>query len=655
MFSTLKSIFQRNAALKVAFIYALFSALWIIFSDQILLLFVEEAQSLTRLQTLKGWAFIIITALIVYFLLQEEITKLREAEGEAKENQRKLFTLMGNLPGMAYRCRNDEHKTMELVSNGCFGLTGYQADELLHNRRVVYSELIHPADQEGVRERVRLATAGGQPFQLTYRLITATGEEKWVWEQGVGITAGNGDIVALEGFVTDITEEKRSEEALARYRDRLEDLVMERTLTLKQEIVERQRAEEQIRKSYQFETTISAVLKTALEPLSLDEQLARILDLILAVPLLSLRKKGCIFLVEDEPGVLVMKAQQGLTEEAASACARIPLGKCLCGKAAGIAGPMFADQLAECHQCHGSMFPHGHYCMPIMSGDKLLGVLNLQLKERHRRDQHEEGFLSSIAATLAGIIERKKAEQERERLQKQLIETEKLSALGRMMANVAHEVRNPLTALGGLARRLDRRIPDGTKEKEYTGVIISESARLERILKNVLTFTKEPSPHRQEQDLSEVIEESLRPFAASLQKKSIELRKALAQIPPVLINREDVKEVIGNLLSNAIYATPAGGSITIGTAREYLEGAPYVTVKVTDTGPGITEDRLGLIFEPFYTTKPVGPGHGIGLGLSTSRKIMEEHGGLIRVESKPGAGTAFSLFFPEPGTWRLAG
>jgi len=194
----------------------------------------------------------------------------------------------------------------------------------------------------------------------------------------------------------------------------------------------------------------------------------------------------------------------------------------------------------------------------------------------------------------------------------------------------------------------DKKIPIGAQEKEYTKVILSETSRLERILTSVLTFTKEPSPHREKNYINEVIDESLQLFTISFKEKSIDVRKSFADLPPILMDRDQVRGVLDNLLSNAIYATPAEGKITITTDKKYFGATPYVTVKIADTGPGIAEDIRSTIFEPFFTTKPVGPDHGIGLGLSISRKIMEEHGGRIRVESKIEEGATFSLFFPYP-------
>ena len=130
------------------------------------------------------------------------------------EAQRTLLTLMGNLPGMAYCCRNDADWTMLFVSEGCLELTGYAPADLNGNQEISYASLIHPDDQRKVWDDVQAALAAQKRFRLVYRLQTATGGEKWVWEQGHGIFSPDGELLAIEGFVTDITDRVQAEEAL---------------------------------------------------------------------------------------------------------------------------------------------------------------------------------------------------------------------------------------------------------------------------------------------------------------------------------------------------------------------------------------------------------------------------------------------------------
>jgi PAS domain S-box-containing protein len=130
------------------------------------------------------------------------------------ESERMLSTLIGNLPGMAYRCLNDENWTMEFISEGSLDLTGYAPADLIGNRILSYNELIHPDDRHPAWNQVQQGLAKRQPFRLVYRLQTAAGQEKWVWEQGQGVFVENGDLLAIEGFITDITERTLAEEAL---------------------------------------------------------------------------------------------------------------------------------------------------------------------------------------------------------------------------------------------------------------------------------------------------------------------------------------------------------------------------------------------------------------------------------------------------------
>ena len=137
-----------------------------------------------------------------------------------RESERSLGVLLSNLPGLAYRCRNDRDWTMEFVSQGCLALTGYQPADLVGNSRISFGQLIHPDDRQGVWDSVQATIENREPYQLTYRIITQSGEERWVWGHGCGIFSADGALVALEGFIRDITEHKRAGEALQEREER---------------------------------------------------------------------------------------------------------------------------------------------------------------------------------------------------------------------------------------------------------------------------------------------------------------------------------------------------------------------------------------------------------------------------------------------------
>lgn len=147
-----------------------------------------------------------------------DITEQRAANEALRESERRLSTLMANLPGMAYRCRDDRLWTMEFISDGCFDLTGFHPIDLVNNRERAFADLIHPDDRDMVWTTAQEAIRRREPYRLTYRLRTVTGEEKWVWEHGVGIFTADGELTGLEGLITDITERKKAEEKLEQSR-----------------------------------------------------------------------------------------------------------------------------------------------------------------------------------------------------------------------------------------------------------------------------------------------------------------------------------------------------------------------------------------------------------------------------------------------------
>jgi protein-histidine pros-kinase len=174
----------------------------------------------------------------------------------------------------------------------------------------------------------------------------------------------------------------------------------------------RKQAEDKIAMDYHIQRVISSILRIFLEPTPLEKQLEEVLGLIFSVPYLSLESKGCIFLIEEDPGLLVMKAQHGLSEPLLSTCASVPFGRCLCGKAASEGEVVFADSIDDRHEIRFQrMSPHGHLCIPVRSGDRLLGVINLYVEEGHRRSHEEEVLLSAVADALAGAIKQRQAEE----------------------------------------------------------------------------------------------------------------------------------------------------------------------------------------------------------------------------------------------------
>ena len=229
--------------------------------------------------------------------------------------------------------------------------------------------------------------------------------------------------------------------------------------------------------------------------------------------------------------------------------------------------------------------------------------------------------------------------------QGKLLEAEKLSALGRVSANVAHEIRNPLTAIGGFAKRLEKRLPENSAEKENARIIVHEVARLERILRDTLTFSREARFHLRYADMNNLLASTEAKFAELCRENNvlITLRPAPG-LPSCIVDEDQIRQSLDNLVTNAIDAMTGGGTLTLGTRTACENGTHFVVIDVADTGPGIPPDLASKVFEPFYSTKEIG--RGTGLGLSICKKIMEEHLGSIRVSAAPGGGAMFSLSIP---------
>ena len=412
------------------------------------------------------------------------------------------------------------------------------------------------------------------------------------------------------------------------------------------DITDRKMAERKMNLNYQVQKAISGVLKISLEPLSIEEQLTHALDLILSIPGLSLGSRGSIHLVEAESGMLLLKAMRGFSASQAKQCKTVQRGN----KLSDVQDQSCQVVIVNCLDGQrdiefAELGLYGQYCVPIAHGGKIIGLISVAVIDKHKRVPEEEEFLAAIANSLANLLERHQAELEKTRLREQLNESEKLAAFGRITANVSHTIKNPLTAVGGFASKLMESLPEGTKEKRYAGLIFSEAIRLENILQNILLFSRQDAGQREECDVAAIIDKALVMYEDICKDRLISIEKNVNDVPNIFINREQVLVAVENLLSNAVDAMPTGGILTVSTGQEHAGSSSYIVVQVGDTGLGINKEDINKIFEPFFTTKLIKK--GTGLGLSIANKVVDEHGGFMRVESEPGKGTTFSIYLPD--------
>ena len=227
-----------------------------------------------------------------------------------------------------------------------------------------------------------------------------------------------------------------------------------------------------------------------------------------------------------------------------------------------------------------------------------------------------------------------KAEREK------LVEEESSKTLEKMMDEVAHEIRNPLTSIGGFTRRIYERLPEGDPNKNYMKIVIGDVERLENMIKQIVRLKITSISSTELSNINDVILEALKSFEKELRDKSIEVKTELVDNPPpIFIDREKMTLATANLIKNSIEAmqrTPKLLKIISNMSDENIE------ILISDTGKGIPKDKIKYIFDPFFTSKIYGP----GLGLTFTQRIIQEHRGTISVESELEKGTTFTIRLP---------
>jgi two-component system, cell cycle sensor histidine kinase and response regulator CckA len=253
-----------------------------------------------------------------------------------------------------------------------------------------------------------------------------------------------------------------------------------------------------------------------------------------------------------------------------------------------------------------------------------------------------------IDALVRNVSERKKLEEQTRDLYNQLLQAEKLAALGQTISGVAHELNNPLATILTWAERLSQR-PLDDRTKHGLETILSESERAARIVRNLLTFARKRQSTRVMVDLSQVVRETLALRSDEQRLMNISIVDALAAgLPQVFADSHQIQQVLLNLIINAEQAMLSAHGRGVLVVRSWHDmDREAVVLEINDDGPGIAEELQPKIFDPFFTTKEVGK--GTGLGLTVAYAIVQEHGGRIRLASNTGGGASFYVELPVSG------
>jgi two-component system NtrC family sensor kinase len=291
--------------------------------------------------------------------------------------------------------------------------------------------------------------------------------------------------------------------------------------------------------------------------------------------------------------------------------------------------------------------------------DDPVGLMGIARSQHLEYTQNDENLLVAIGRQLSTTVEKVrlyeetcKAYDDLRRTQEQLLQSEKMSAIGQLIAGVAHELNNPLTAILGYAQLLEAENLE-SKAKEYTGKIFKQGQRTHRVVQNLLSFARQRAPEKEEFDVTQVLEEALLLRDYDLKVGNVALERNIeAKLPAVLGDPHQLEQVFLNIVNNGLDAiieeeVEEGNKSSRERRMKVAVFAKdnWVYIQVQDSGPGIKEPSR--IFEPFYTTKSVGK--GTGLGLSICYGIVKEHGGEISARNAEGGGAIIEVKLPSAG------
>lgn len=541
-----------------------------------------------------------------------------------REAQRTLATLMSNLPGLCYRCRDDQDRTLEFVSDGCVELTGCQPGDFLDGARTTYAQLIHPEDRERVARSVQEAVAARRPFELNYRIRRADGEERHVWERGRAVVGPQGDVLAIEGFITDVTKQRRAEMALRDYSERLRNLrdIDTGILAARSPRAIAHAAVERIAK----------LVPCCGASVALFDLESRDLEILAVWAGGETRfQSGSRFPIDASFGDLD-RLRSGLPNSIADVAA-FPSPKPLLAR-------LCADDLRSIS------------VVPLVASGQLLGSLNLASRVPAAFTAEMLDIAKEVASSLAVAILNWRLHEQLQRKAEELEHRvrERTADLQTFTHSVAHDLRAPLRAIDGLARTLDETSRDRLDEegRRLLRLVRGKALVLRQLLEDLLTFYRlshEPVA-ASDVDLGALAQAEFARIQAAEPTRL--LRLEVAPLPRARGDVAMLRLALGNLIANAVKFTRvrAEGVVSVGVEKG-ADGAPVFTVR--DNGVGFAPAAASRLFEAFERLHPADEYEGTGMGLAIVRRVVERHGGRVWADATPEAGATFRFTLAGTG------
>ena len=572
-----------------------------------------------------GLGVFILSLVVGTFVVRREVSQTRELERNVQERTAELAERETHFRAIVETAADgiistDMTGAIESFNPAAERIFGYTAEEVL-GRSVNLLMPMHDATNHDRYMRDYLG--GGKPKIIgTGRELRGKrkdGSEFPIWLAVNRMKQGGG--MKFVGIVSDISAQKT--------------------------------AEREARQLADDNAIVASILRMSMTSDDLDAILQSALDTILERENLDLMARGSIFLSEGGLGRLYLRASKNLPDPLRQRCHSIKVGECICGKAAATREVVVKLSMDEDHTIsYTGMHNHGHLCAPINYGDQNLGVLNLYLPTNHAPTDHELRLVTSIADALAGIIHRHQNRQE-------LIEAKEAAEYANrtkteFLANMSHELRTPLNAIIGYAEMMENQVfgPVGSdKYLEYLDHIAGSGHHLYGLINDILDVSRIETDDLPLDESEFSLEVMMGETVAVVQPRADVAGVALridktARLPVILGDQRRIKQVLLNLLNNAVKFTPQGGKVEI---RSEFDGGGDLRVMVADTGIGIAEKDMEVVFSMFGQVDGslARKYDGAGLGLPLSRKLMEKHGGTLSLVSAPNQGTTAIVTVPS--------
>lgn len=290
-------------------------------------------------------------------------------------------------------------------------------------------------------------------------------------------------------------------------------------------------------------------------------------------------------------------------------------------------------------------------CVPLINRNKPLGALQVLNKKSGKTFSQEDlELLTMMAQQIAVALENAKlynrlekkfelTTKELKQVQEKLIRSERLAAMGHLVQGVAHEIRNPITTIGGFAQRAKQSVEENPKLNSYMDIILEEAERLENIVKDVREFSNVITANVVPDDLTPVLTNVWKHFEPIAEAQQVSMSRRIEKdLPLIRIDKNQIGIALSNVIDNAFESMPDGGQLTL----EVRPDEEKIQIRIVDSGLGIPQDDLDSIYDPFFTSKT----RGAGLGLTMVHQIVMNHNGEIKIHSNEGEGTSVTLQIP---------